>query len=263
MSLSHAELWLNMLEQVVEKGEITAPRGMITRELMFYQGSVRDPMTFPLVAIGRDFKDVIGILEGLSLVGEFSVPELFTDKVKKFADFMDGGIMWGSYGSRTHGQIGDVISLLEKDPDSRQAIMTFYDAKRDLNREKKDIPCTVSAQFLLREGILHLGISMRSNDLWLGTPYDLMQFSILQATVAQALGVRVGEYHHRVGSLHLYDRDIEKAQNVAWDSSLAMTFPLWGEDDIAAIQSRARLLALGKLEPKTDFESWAKSVLEE
>lgn len=263
MSLSHAEAWMRMLDDVIADGEVTSPRGMPTRELTFVGYHVRSPLTFPLHVARRDFRDAIGVMEGLSLVGEVSVPEVFTSRVKKFSDFMDGGIMWGAYGARTHGQLGDAVELLQRDPDSRQAVMTFFDGRRDLNRDKRDIPCTVSAQFLLRDGRLDLGVSMRSNDLWLGTPYDLVQFSILQATVAQALGVEVGTYHHRAGSLHLYDRDIEKAEVIDFGSAQEMAFPLWNAAGIAAIQSRARGILFGVDEPYTDFEKWARNVLDE
>lgn len=284
MSLSHTEAWLRMLEEVGEQGLPTSPRSMATKELTFTQHTVRDPLTFPLHVKGREFRDVIGVLEGLSLVGEFSVPELFTTRVKKFGSFMDGGIMWGAYGARTHGALGDAAELIERDRATRQAVVSFYDSKRDLNRVKRDVPCTISAQFLLRarrdgpsvddfDEYLDLGISMRSNDLWIGTPYDLTQFSILQASLAQALQVRVGYYYHRVGSLHLYSRDFEKLDGIAWEGGPAMPFPLWNPsvvdeyptalDKTMAIQRRARMLALGELDPVTPFEHWAQRLLDE
>jgi Thymidylate synthase len=269
MSFSHTEAWLRMLAEVQQVPEYVYPRQLASLQMTFTQHSVIDPLSFPLKVDGRSFRDVIGVLEGLSLVGEFSVPELFTDRVKKFEDFMDGGIMWGAYGSRTHGQLNDLVELIDGDLDTRQAVLTFFDAKRDLNRKKLDIPCTISAQFFVRAGdddrsYLDLGISMRSNDLWLGTPYDLVQFSILQASVAQALGVEMGRYVHRAGSLHLYQRDEAKAREVRWEGGPSMPFPLWdippAEDSrirMALIQSRARRIALGQLEPGTKFEAWA------
>jgi thymidylate synthase len=268
---SHSEVWLRLLEEV-QQGQVVSPRGMKTFELPWTQIEVANPMTFPMEVVGRKFKDVIGVLEGLSLVGEFNVPELFTDRVSKFAQFMDEGILWGAYGQRAHGALGGVVHVLNRDPDSRQAVITFFNHDRDLDRDKQDIPCTISAQFLLRERkngpdledrewYLDLGISMRSNDLWLGTPYDFIQFSILQATVAQALGARVGRYVHRVGSLHLYERDVEKTEGLEFLGGPEMPFPLWGAAGISHIQSRARMLALGALTPVTPFESWAYGLI--
>lgn len=261
MSFSHTETWLRMIREVQYEGEQTAPRGMPTKELRWTQHTVYDPLSFPLAVEGREFRDVIGVIEGLSLVGEMAVPEIYSDRVKKFADFMDNGIMWGAYGQRAFGSVGNVVELLKRDPDSRQAVITLFDSRQDLNREKKDLPCTISIQFLLRNGQLHCGVSMRSNDLWLGTPYDLVQFSILQASVAQVLGVVPGEYVHRVGSLHLYDRDGQKVDAVRWKGGPSMPFPLWSwiDGSWADIGSRARRLLLGSpgFEPHTEFERWA------
>lgn len=275
MSYSHAETWIRALQAVASAGDATKPRDIPTRELQWQQLETTNPMTFPLVVKGREFKDVIGVMEGLSLVGEFNVPEMFTDRVRKFAQFMDDGVLWGAYGQRAHGAFGNLVELLKRDPDSRQAVITFFNHDRDLNRSKLDIPCTISAQFLLRERRwgpddedrrreLDLGISMRSNDLWLGTPYDFIQFSILQASVAQALGAKVGRYVHRVGSLHLYVRDAAKANDIAWDSAPEMPFPLWLDSSVGGIQSRARMLALDHdFAPATPFEKWARGLLYE
>lgn len=261
---SHVEVWTRALTQALGSDSVTSPRGMPTLELPWMQLETYDPLTIPLVPRGREMRDVIGVLEGLSLVGEFNVPELFTDRVSKFAQFMDDGVLWGAYGQRAHGSMGDVVDLLKRDPDSRQAVVTFYDSKRDLNRAKGDIPCTISAQFLLRNGRLDLGISMRSNDLWLGTPYDFVQFTILQASVAQALGVSMGRYVHRVGSLHLYSRNIDAAKGVGFKSAVPMPFPFWGSGpSVGHIQSRARMLSLGQLKPATEFEEWCRGLLTE
>jgi thymidylate synthase len=262
VSYSHAEAWIKMLEQVIAEGEETQPRGMLTQELRWSQHRVLDSLTFPLRVNGREFRDVIGVIEGLSLAGEFSVPEVMLQHVKGFEQFEDNGIMWGAYGQRAFGSVGNVVDLLRKDPDSRQAVVTLFDSKQDLAREKKDIPCTISLQFLLRDGRLELGVSMRSNDLWLGTPYDMVQFSILQASVAQALGVIPGDYVHRAGSLHLYERDVQKAMDVSFKGEPAMPFPLWSAidgDEWKHIGRRARRLVLGwyDFEPATPFEEWA------
>src|SRR5687768_11026048 len=112
---SHAEGWFRALSEVSQNGWVTSPRGMETREIPWVQIEVTDPTTIPIVMEGRDFRDVIGVLEGLQLVGEFSVPELLRDRVSKFGLFEDGGIMWGAYGARTHGMVGGVVELLDRD----------------------------------------------------------------------------------------------------------------------------------------------------
>jgi thymidylate synthase len=256
--------WLTELRIAEGAGDRVAPRGQATSELRFRQFSVEDPMTFPVAVEGRDFKHVIGVLEGLSLVGQVAVPEVFTDRIKNFANFTDHGVFHGSYAARAHGLLGDLVELLERDPSTRQAVISVFDSTRDLNRAKRDIPCTIALHFIRRATTLELGVTMRSNDLWLGTPYDFTQFAIAQASVAQALGLEPGRYTHMAGSLHVYDRDVHKMEALTRTIPSGTDFPLWaGESTIAAISERARRLLLepSGFAAETGFEAWAKELL--
>ena len=261
-----SEAWVAELEGIRRFGEEVSPRGQTTTERRWEQFAVSDPRSFPVVAEGRTFANVIGVLEGLSLVGQFSVPELFTSRVKKFAEFTDAGVFHGSYGARVHGRLGDLVELLERDPDTRQAALSIFDSRSDLGVAKRDIPCTFVLHFLVRDAKLEMRAVMRSNDIWLGTPYDLTQFAILQCSVAQALGLEPGTYVHSASSLHLYERDRAKALLVgAPDTEPGITGDLWGgEGSIADISSRARRLCLDPagFVAETEFEAFCKAVLE-
>lgn len=121
----------------------------------------------------------------------------------------DGETINSAYGYRIFEQFGFdqweyVKGLLKKDPNTRQAVIHIKDAS---NKPTKDTPCTVSLQFLLRNGQLNLTTYMRSNDIWLGFPYDVFSFTCLQIIMAFELGVEIGEYTHIAGSLHLYTRN--------------------------------------------------------
>jgi thymidylate synthase len=50
---------------------------------------------------------------------------------------------------------------------------------------------------------------LRSNDLFLGVPHNIVQFTALQEVVAGWLEVEPGEYHHMSDSLHVYERDLK------------------------------------------------------
>lgn len=101
--------------------------------------------------------------------------------------------------------------LLTKDKNSRQAVIHIKVPKNTLEHPTKDLNCTVCLQFLIRENKLYCTTYMRSNDLWLGFPYDVFQFTCLQVRMAMELGLDIGTYTHIAGSLHLYARDFEKA----------------------------------------------------
>lgn len=121
----------------------------------------------------------------------------------------DGKTIHGAYGPRlfamdsNNNQIKNVLDLLSRKPNSRRAVIQLFDAA-DLAREYKEIPCTCTLQFMIRRGHLHMVTHMRSNDAFLGLPHDIFGFTMLQEIFAQSLGVKLGEYHHAVGSLHLY-----------------------------------------------------------
>lgn len=98
-----------------------------------------------------------------------------------------------------------VKNLLKKDPNTRQAVIHIKTAD---NKESKDVNCTVCLQFFIRHDKLYLTVYMRSNDIWLGFPYDVFQFTCMQILMSMQLGIGLGTYTHVAGSLHLYKRDL-------------------------------------------------------
>jgi thymidylate synthase len=105
-------------------------------------------------------------------------------------------------------QVQNVIDLLRNRQSSRQAVIQIIDAE-DVASKEPAIPCTNTLQFLVRADRLHLVVSMRSNDAYLGFPHDVFAFTMLQELVARTLGVELGTYIHTVGSFHLYDHHVE------------------------------------------------------
>jgi thymidylate synthase len=55
---------------------------------------------------------------------------------------------------------------------------------------------------------------MRSNDLFRGLPYNLVQFTCLQEILAGWLGAGLGTYNHMSDSLHLYESDASKIDDL-------------------------------------------------
>jgi thymidylate synthase len=129
----------------------------------------------------------------------------------------DNKTVYGGYGPRIfnqrgHNQLENVIALLRKHPGSRRAVIQLFNAEDLGTPRHREIPCTNTMQFLVRDNKLHLITTMRSNDAYMGLPHDIFCFTMLQEVMARTLGVDVGAYQQCVGSLHLYDRDQAKAQ---------------------------------------------------
>ena len=135
--------------------------------------------------------------------------QIYTDNWNRMSD--DGVHVNSNYGYCIRHKYGFdqweyVRKLLSDAPETRQAVIHI---KEPRNIPSKDVNCTVSLQFLLRDNKLYLTVYMRSNDLWLGFPFDVFQFANMQILMAMELGVELGTYTHIAGSLHLYERDFK------------------------------------------------------
>lgn len=97
-----------------------------------------------------------------------------------------------------------VKNMLSDSPNSRQAVIHIKEAS---NETSKDVNCTVCCQFFIRDNKLYMTVYMRSNDIWMGFPYDVFQFTAMQVLLSMQLGVELGTYTHIAGSLHMYKRD--------------------------------------------------------
>lgn len=152
----------------------------------------------------------------LSANNNLSAIQHFTSAWDRMSD--DGETVNSNYGTlitKHYGfdQLEMVENILRDNPNSRQAIIHIKPAWDVINNPTKDLPCTVSLQFFIRNNQLFLITHMRSNDIWMGFPYDVFQFTCLQIYLAMKLNVDLGTYTHIAGSLHLYKRDMKEIKN--------------------------------------------------
>lgn len=209
------QLWLRALAALVERGERVSPRGIGTVELRPATLVLENPRARWIQVPERKLSKLLGYLEALMLLAGVSDPGLLVKAAPQYAGFVnqETGELDGAYGPRVGPQLPYVRDLLRRDPDTRQAVITIFGPVD--HRESRDVPCTVSLHFMVRDGALELITYMRSNDVWLGWPYDVVMFTVLQEALATDLGLRLGQYTHVAGSLHLYDTNHEKAARIA------------------------------------------------
>lgn len=206
--------YATLINEVLTLGDKTAPRGQPTREIIGFTLRVQDPTNNILTGVRKGYNPAIGAAEAAQLVGGVSDPALMVRISKNFALFMDAGTFAGAYGPRIRTQLPEVARRLQEDPSTRQAIVQIWRPQDDLWSATKDLPCTLGFQFFIRNDHLIMHTRMRSNDVNWGVPYDVFQFTQLQLTVANVLGVEVGEYVHSVGSMHIYEKDIDALLDV-------------------------------------------------
>ena len=192
---------------VYDSGQLVSPRGVQTRELTnFAINTTGHGCTFP-AGIGRGVSQKVLAAEMMQWIAGVSDLAQLRWAAANFTDFSDdGSTLYGAYGPRTHAGLKRVVRLLEADPLSRQATVSIWqNLEKDSSR---DVPCTVSWSFMLRDGALHMTTFMRSNDVWTGVAYDLPIMGRIQSALAWALRVDVGTYTHIAQSFHIYERDV-------------------------------------------------------
>ncbi len=160
----------------------------------------------------------------------------------------------GAYGFRLRSQFGfdqivKAYEALRDTPNSRQVVLQIWDATADFpidggNPVAPDIPCNICSMLKLRAGKLDWAQIMRSNDIYRGTPYNIVQFTMLQEIMSGWLECDVGDYVQFCDSMHIYEKDMQEfsigpaTQNILSTDNLA--FPKKESDEI--ISEMIRLL---------------------
>lgn len=221
------ESWYYLIDNLMEKERMVSRAGDM-REWTGCCFGIKDH-SFILGLIGRHFSPIYGAAEFLWYMSGSQSGDMIKAYAPSYERFLDAnGIANGAYGHRWFSQpwggfyaedktqFEYVLRIIDqgKDTNTRQAVLsTFWPTDSALAQHGgcKDIPCTLSIQFLPRDGKLHTCVSMRSNDVWLGLPYDIFCFQLLSAYVAGITGLMVGEYTHFTGSMHLYQKNFAAA----------------------------------------------------
>lgn len=223
--------WRQLLQRILESSSRPVCRGYQTREVVASTTSinmVQPVLTVAARKIGYRFMcaEAAWVLSGDNHVSTLAP---FSKMVKDFSD--DGLFFHGAYGPKVVDQLPYILQCLKGDTSSRQAVLNIW---REKPGPSKDIPCTLSIQFLIRDGFLDLVDTMRSSDAWLGVPYDWFTFSMVAAYVCVCLresglsGIKPGTLTMVAGSQHLYEHgfgyDISRAKKCVVDGAAAFDY---------------------------------------
>jgi hypothetical protein len=158
----------------------------------------------------------LGLLEGWFMIaGEFHLASVA--QVAPKADLTLFGPM-AQYGPRLLHQWPRVVHALRLDSSSRRAVMVL---PRWTETGTSNCPCTVSVQFLVRNGFLDAYVYYRSWDVGWGLPYDTLSISLLAQVTARLLDVLPGHLVAFVCSLHYY---LDKRDILAGSDYLTIEF---------------------------------------
>jgi len=205
------DLYVECLRMIMHEGEMTHPRGFNCKELSPCVTVLTNPqnniLENPIRKASKAFMaaELLWMLTGRDDVAMIS---FYNSKIASYSD--DGLKFFGAYGPKICAQLQYIVETLQKDPWSRQAVLNIW---RENPPKTKDVPCTIALHFIRRPvDTLNLIVYMRSQDIWLGFPYDVHNFTCIQLLVASILGCKPGTFTLVQGSLHLYEPDFDKAK---------------------------------------------------
>lgn len=213
------DVWQRAATRFAENdaGEIQASRAGDTHEIMHAGLSLAEPRQRWVLTRQPAINPAFALAEVIWIVNGRNDSEFLNFWNPNLPEFAGYGTQYhGAYGYRLRQQLGvDQLTrayhALRNNPDTRQVVLQIYNPQKDLPNEDgspaaADIPCNVTAMLKVRDGRLEWTQILRSNDLFLGVPYNFVQFTHLQEILAGWLNVEVGSYNHLADSLHVYEK---------------------------------------------------------
>lgn len=234
-----------LLEDILKYGQKTEDRtGVGTRSVFGYQMRFDLNDGFPAVTTKKlAWKSVVGellwFLEGSTderrlaeltygkirddLVGKTTIWTANADKqgvdLGHYNDdyIKELGPVYGSqwrhfnYYQDSHAgvdQINNIINTLKTDPYSRRIILSAWNP---LVLDKQALPpCHYTFQLIVRKNELSGMLTMRSNDAFLGAPFNVASYALLIHILAREVNMQVGDLVYSIGDAHIYNNHIEQ-----------------------------------------------------
>ncbi len=214
--------YLDLLKHVKEHGVRRGDRtGTGTLSVFGYQMRFNLQEGFPLVTTKRVFfkgltHEMLWFLQGGTNVGYLN-----EHGIKIWNDWADEngelgpvyGKQWRAWETRTGtniDQIAQAIESIQKNPESRRHIVQAWNVA-----EIEDMalpPCHMFFQFYVADQALSCSLYVRSNDLFLGAPFNIGQYALLTHMIAQQCNLDVGELIYTIGDAHIYLNHLDQVQ---------------------------------------------------
>lgn len=212
--------YLDLLTHVRDNGAQKGDRtGTGTRSVFGYQMRFDLSEGFPLLTTKKlHLRSIIYELLWF-LRGETNIKYLKDNKVSIWDEWADEngdlghvyGYQWRSWPTPNGGHIDQIAELIEgikMTPNSRRHIVSAWNVA-DVDKMALP-PCHTMFQFYVADGQLSCQLYQRSADLFLGVPFNIASYALLTMMVAQVCGLKVGEFIHTLGDVHIYNNHIDQ-----------------------------------------------------
>ena len=214
--------YLDLLRHVLEHGTEKADRtGTGTRSVFGWQMRFDLAAGFPLVTTKKlHLKSIVHELIWF-LRGDTNIAYLKRHGVSIWDEWADAngdlgpvyGRQWRAWPTAGGGavdQIRWVVDEIKRNPDSRRLIVSAWNVG-ELPKMAL-MPCHSLFQFYVADGKLSCQLYQRSGDIFLGVPFNIASYALLNHMVAQVCGLGVGDFVHTLGDAHLYSNHVEQAR---------------------------------------------------
>jgi thymidylate synthase len=117
---------------------------------------------------------------------------------------------WRTADGEAIDQIANVIDQIRTNPNSRRLIVNAWNVG-ELKKMALE-PCHTLFQFYVANGRLSCQLYQRSADVFLGLPFNIASYSLLNHMIAQQCDLDVGELQIVTGDTHLYENHLDQAR---------------------------------------------------
>ena len=205
-----------VMKEGIDKGDRT---GTGTRSVFGHQIRFDLSEGFPLLTTKKvHLRSIIYELLWF-LAGDTNVKYLNENKVSIWDEWADeNGELGPVYGAQWRSwptadgiavdQISNLIQDINVNPNSRRLIVSAWNVPEI---EKMALPpCHCLFQFYVARGKLSCQLYQRSADIFLGVPFNIASYALLNMMIAQVVGLKVGDFVHTLGDAHLYTNHLEQ-----------------------------------------------------
>lgn len=165
---------------------------------------------FPATAAAETAWYVSGLQDATLMMSHARV--VWEKFVETWPDGSEGPFVRNAYGYRWRRHFGRdqlqlAVDTLRKNPTDRRIWISAWDPSEDGlgSVGQLNVPCPVGFTFSIQNGRLNSAYMLRSSDVFVGLPYDVMGHAMLMACVANELNVCLGAMHFTLAHAHLYE----------------------------------------------------------
>ena len=130
-----------------------------------------------------------------------------SDTIKKLGPIY--GVQWRNWNGVD--QIHELVDGLKTNPFGRRHILSAWNV--EMIESMALPPCHVMSQFYVSsDGVLSCQMYQRSADMFLGVPFNIASYALIQSILANILDLEPGDFVHTFGDAHIYKNSINQVK---------------------------------------------------